>query len=365
MLDKFDEVDKGIFKKDYTWFDPCAGMGNFHIMIYKRLIKYHKHDDIINKMFYANEINKKNVFLYKLIFGENANINCGDSLKLSNELKYDIIIGNPPYNSGTKNTGNTVYQEFIKKFINQYNKYFSFINPSGWRKPNTDKCKNYGFYDLMTKENHLIYLEIHDAKDGMKTFNAGTRYDWFIIDKDTNNKKNIIKGIDKTYKINCANWKFLPNGQFNIIKNIIDTTFKNNLDVIYSRNMYSSENVKKNKSLSLTKDKTYKYPIIYSINQKGIRYMYSNENKGMIGDNKIIFNKINVKNNLNYNKELYGLSEMCIGIKYDDDEIGEENINTLNNNKFQEIMKCFYFSQMTFDWRIFTYFNKDFYKNFH
>ena len=28
ILNKFEEVDKDIFKKDYTWFDPCAGMGH-------------------------------------------------------------------------------------------------------------------------------------------------------------------------------------------------------------------------------------------------------------------------------------------------------------------------------------------------
>jgi len=210
ILNKFEEIDKDIFKKSYTWFDPCAGMGNFHIIIYNRLIKYHKHNEIIGKMFYANEIDKKNVFLYKLIFGENANINCGDSLKLSNDLKYDIIIGNPPYNSGTKNTGHTIYQEFIDKFLNQYKQYISFINPPGWRKPEKD---NNQLFNKMVKENHLCYLEIHDSSDGMKTFNAGTRYDWFIINKDINNKVSYVKGIDKkTYKINCKNYDFIPHG---------------------------------------------------------------------------------------------------------------------------------------------------------
>ena len=40
ILNKFEEIDKDIFKKKLTWFDPCCGMGNFHIEIYKRLIKY-------------------------------------------------------------------------------------------------------------------------------------------------------------------------------------------------------------------------------------------------------------------------------------------------------------------------------------
>ena len=303
--------------------------------------------------------------MYKLIFGENANINCGDSLKLSDDLKYDIIIGNPPYNSGTKNTGNTIYQEFIKKFIKQFNKYFSFINPPGWRKPNTDKCKNYGLYDLMTKNNHLVYLSIHDAKEEMKTFNAGTRYDWYIIDKNIKNKNSIIYGLDKQeYNINCNQWTFLPNGKFNEINNIINFNFNNNLNVLYSRNLYLSENVKKSKMMSDNKTKEYKYPIIHSINQKGIRYLYSKENKGMIGIKKVIFNKINVKNNYNDVKGEYGLSEMCIGLTYTNNKEGELIYNAINSKKFQEIMDYFYYSNMSFDWRIFTYFKNDFYKYF-
>ena len=88
LIDKIlyilEEIDNNIFKWNYTWFDTYDDIGNFHIMIYNRLIKYHKHEDIIKNLLYANEINKNNVFLYKLIFGENSNIIWSDSLKLSN-----------------------------------------------------------------------------------------------------------------------------------------------------------------------------------------------------------------------------------------------------------------------------------------
>ena len=52
-----------------------------------------------------SEYNKKNIFLLEIIFGKNSNINEDDTLKLNikekwNINKFDVILGNPPYNSG-------------------------------------------------------------------------------------------------------------------------------------------------------------------------------------------------------------------------------------------------------------------------
>ena len=68
------------------------------------------------------------------------------------------------------------------------NGYLLYVHPPGWRKPNTKRGKFYGLYNLMTNENQMLYLSIHDIIDGKKTFNCGTRYDWYIIEK-----KNIIR----------------------------------------------------------------------------------------------------------------------------------------------------------------------------
>ncbi len=35
-------------------------------------------------------------------------------------------------------------------------------------------------------KNTMIYLEIHDAKDGMNQFNCGTRHDWYVLYKNLN-----------------------------------------------------------------------------------------------------------------------------------------------------------------------------------
>jgi len=101
--------------KNLKWFDPCCGMGNFPVAIYLRLMEGLKHKikniqnrktHILQNMLYMSELNKKNVFICKQIFDiqnkYNLNIYQGDTLQLDikkifNVDKFDIIVGNPPY----------------------------------------------------------------------------------------------------------------------------------------------------------------------------------------------------------------------------------------------------------------------------
>ena len=66
--------------ENLTWYDPAAGMGNFPIAIYYKLmdglkekipdmIKRKKH--ILEKQIYMGELNKKNCFVIKQIFNIN------------------------------------------------------------------------------------------------------------------------------------------------------------------------------------------------------------------------------------------------------------------------------------------------------
>lgn len=103
--------------KDLKWFDPCVGMGNFMIAIYLKLMEglemsivdsKERKKHILENMLYMSELNKKNVLICKEIFDISneykLNLHNGDSLKLNSKEKwnvdnFDIIVGNPPYNS--------------------------------------------------------------------------------------------------------------------------------------------------------------------------------------------------------------------------------------------------------------------------
>jgi site-specific DNA-methyltransferase (adenine-specific) len=96
---------------------------------------------IIEKQLYMGEINKKNCLSIKQIFNLNndykLNLYEGDTLninlkKIFNVEKFDIIIGNPPYNEELKKTGaKPLYNKFIEFYIDKCN-MLSFVVPSRW-----------------------------------------------------------------------------------------------------------------------------------------------------------------------------------------------------------------------------------------
>ena len=111
------------------WLDPANGIGNFPMIVYKRLmeggegkraqdklpdkydkdgIKYSdesgKSRHILKHMLYMCEINKKNVAISRRIFGSDTKICCCDFLNEEEKWKkqfgieqFDVIIGNPPF----------------------------------------------------------------------------------------------------------------------------------------------------------------------------------------------------------------------------------------------------------------------------
>ena len=367
------------------WLDPCVGMGNFMIAVYLRLIesltiikdinKRKKH--ILENMLYMVELNKKNVYITKQIFdinnGYKLNIACADSLTM-NYLKrfrtdtFDIIVGNPPYqdnqvNKGTKRGGgDLLWNKFVIKSLELLIEkgYLLFVHPAGWRKPESEKSKYKNMFKLMTEENQMLYLEIHDTGDGMKMFGCGTRYDWYIIEKREKYKNTIVVGEDKKcVKLNLSLWKFLPNCYFVIIQNlIINIANEKCVDILFSRGNYGSDR----KWVSSKKTKEYKYELIHSTPKNGTRYMYSSRNdNGFFGVPKIIFGESGIYNAIIDVEGNYGMSQGAMAIKISDRREGENIKKFIEGEAFKKILNACSWSNFRIDWRLFTYFRHDFY----
>lgn len=132
-----DRLPLNIFENpDLKWLDPCAGIGNFILIIYFRLMKglnqweidaEKRSKHILKNMLYMVEINKENVEIALNIFKNvnvNANINenilCQDFLQYSNTFlcNFDIIIGNPPFQLKSGKGGkNKLYEKIIAKCL--------------------------------------------------------------------------------------------------------------------------------------------------------------------------------------------------------------------------------------------------------
>jgi len=380
MLDKLPiEVWKN---KNLKWLDPCCGMGNFPIVVYLRLMEGLKDEvkdmkerkkHILENMLYMSELNKKNVLVCKQIFDINneyqLNLYEGDSLKVdyNKEFKikqFDIIIGNPPYNaSGTKATGNTIWQLFVNNSIKllKPNGYICFVHPNGWRKPNTEKGKFYGLFEKMTKENTLLYLEIHDTKDGMKQFNCGTRYDWYILQKkkNENHKTKILDQNNVSYEINLNKYNWLANCYLDIIDKLIANENEEKCQILQSMSAYEP----RKKWISKIETKEFKYPVVHSTPKDGHRFVWSNKNdNGFYGVKKVIFGESGIYNPIIDIDGKYAMSQGAMAIIINDIKEGEKLSKFLCSTIFNKIIKACLWSSFRIEWGMFKDLKKNFYE---
>ena len=383
--------------KNLKWLDPAAGMGNFPIAVYLRLFKSLKQeikDDeerrkhILEKMVYMVEIDKYNVFMIKKIL-------CGHKYKLNifkgsfiegekypkvykPDLKFDVIMGNPPYQEKTSSkTYYSIWDKFLLLALNYYlnnNGLLLFINPSGWR----DISGLFLNIKLAIYDKNLLYLEIHNEKDGIKVFNSSTRYDIIVIKNEIVTKTNTkIVFQDKKEKIiDIKKLLFIPNGNFDFIYKLIAKNNEKKINLLYDSCSYHTQK----KWMSNIKTPIYKYHCVYTVNINNIAtFKYSSIK--FIKDIKLKEKKCLNKSIEHFNipKLIWGNGNTGFFIDKKGDcglteyayAIIEKNIEKLKlmekilkTNQFKRIMNDCSVKKASINYKVFALFKEDFYKYF-
>jgi len=352
--------------KNRKVLEPCCGKGGFLIDVIAKFMKYldipfeERYQHIVENILYFGDINSKNVNICRKILGNyDLNYFIGDTLEM--DLKgFDLVIGNPPYNNlGIKETGNTLYQKFIKKALIDWlnpKGFLLFVTPPAWRKPMSEHSKNYGMYELMTQKNWMKYLEIHSAKEGKKIFSASTKYDWYLIQK-TKPKTTVIKDqLGEVHKVNLKDWPWIPNFHFKMIKDILAKKGEKTVDILFNTKFDSSK-----KYLSRKKSKKFKYACIHSTPKNGIKYFYSSIKPEKIP--KVIFGNSSLGTAFVNKNGKYCMTEHAMGIT-DKTKNLDKILEALKSDKMKEIFKACLWSNFQIDWKMFQYFKKDFYLKF-
>lgn len=228
-----DTLPEDVWKNpDLTWLDPANGMGNFPIAVFLRLFYGFRTKDgkyvglmeegegkfnpgltkvkpsetvrrrhIVQKMLFMSELNGKNVAISKKLFtkladGLEPNIIKRDFLKDSDMEfngkkvnEFDIVMGNPPYNSGTilrkktrkirediKEQGlegakrESLWTKFVLKIFNnnivKKDGYLLFITPINWFHPEVS-----GVRDIILSK-QINFIKIIFLEQSKKIFNG-------------------------------------------------------------------------------------------------------------------------------------------------------------------------------------------------
>jgi hypothetical protein len=369
------------FNKDLKWLDPAAGMGNFPVAVYMRLMKSlkdvikdeeNRRKHILENMLYMVELDKKNVFMMKKIFcGKKYKLNIFEGsfidfkhfTKIDIELNFDIILGNPPfqYKEAQNDKSHTIWHLFIKRSHEELLKdkgYLLFVHPSGWRDIDGDYRDIY----IYIKNNNLIYLSMNTYDDGKRVFGgAGTNFDYYLVQNiKTNNNLTFINDIDnKEYKINLNDLDFIPSGKLSLFQKLL--TKKGKVNVLHDWSIYET----RKPYISKIKDNIFKYPIINTITQKdGCNILYSKEKKGHFGIPKVIWSNGAGTYPIIDEKGKYGLTQFAYAI-VDDKQNLQKIKDAMSSEKFINLMKYLAFKENNkYNYKIIALFKKDFYKYF-
>ena len=372
MLDK---IPKEVWKnKNLKWLDPAAGMGNFPVAVYLRLMeglkniikdKKERKKHILENMLYMSEINKKNVLVCKQIFDINneykLNLYKGDSLNVNynkefNIKKFDIIMGNPPYQKENKKndtarggTNNNLYLEFINNSISllKKNGYLIFIHPLNWRKIGSKI-----FTEFIDRDIH--YLKLNYGGDLFE--NVSVKTDYYVL-KNSNSKdyKSIIEYVNnkETFTSNVIlsnTLKFIPNifnEHINSILNKINIYGKQYECIISSDCHKIRPHVKKGKT------ELFKYPL-FNTSANPFEYFSSRPHKNHYSKKIILSNS--GKLSPFYDEGILGTTQDSMYILVNSKKEGNVIINAINSELFSFLIQICQWGNFRNEASLFTYF---------
>jgi hypothetical protein len=362
MLDK---IPSNVWENSESKFlDPCMGKGTFIVEIVKRLINIYGYskEDAISRVYGYDTCVK---YVNHLKRGGLVNIFHKDFLNEELNMKFDVVVGNPPYQEKVgPNKTESLWNKFVKKSFEVCAEggYVSLIHPSGWR--NVEG--KYKEIQTLIKSKNLKYLSINSVEEGQKLFNATTPFDWYVIQNLPNEGSNIIKFEDGVTKvIDLSGLEIIPNKLFDEIIKLIAGENDNKVNVIHSYSAYETRKT----HMSKVENDNHMYPCVYSVLSNGdVNLMYSTTNqKGHFGISKIIFGNGTNPTSFVDREGQYGLTQFAFGI-VDSVENLDKIERAIKSEKFQKINKATKYvatagNPLVYP-KIIGLFKKDFWKEF-
>ena len=193
-----------------TFLDPAIGGGQFVRAIENRLrIAGHSNENISNRV-YGYESNSMRVSYAINKYGLIGTYTSKNFLEAETDMKFDVVIGNPPYQSGNASKGNKLWPKFIVKSyeLTNDNGITALITPTGWASGGTNIPGGKGVIKDVFQKSQVKLINIDDITK--KYFsNIGIEIGYFILNKTKNTEPTKIVLVDGTTEIDFREVDFI------------------------------------------------------------------------------------------------------------------------------------------------------------
>lgn len=195
--------DEFFFRDNLKILSPACGHATEVDVVVKRMLKLGIPADKIKNSIYL--VDKYKVFTKDAIRKGYTNVFKADFLDWNPGMKFDAVIGNPPYQGTNKVSedrtqpkNHNLWTKFIHKSFNELVKddgYVSFVTPDSWMSPSNDVFK-------LFKENQVHYVDL----DCGQYFNVGSSFTAWTAQKIPVTKETSFGKVS----VNLKEFPYLP-----------------------------------------------------------------------------------------------------------------------------------------------------------
>ncbi len=345
VKEMLDTLPKEVWSNpNLKWLDPANGAGTFPFVVIYKLMnglkdwepdveKRYKH--IVENMIYVCELKNRNVFLWLCGVDPKdeytTNTYWGSFLdegfdKHMKEVwgveKFDIVVGNPPYQDNNKNGGiqpknHNLWSKFITKSVDilKESGLLLYVTPDSWRSPSSKILE-------LFKNNTLLFANFDVAK---YFIGVGSTFSYYLLKIGKHEQKCKIYGIE----VDMSRLKYIPNGgelSLSIhLKTIMSSNEKYNLLCDTTSNHSTSQ--KSNLSKSMTDLN------IYKLHHTNAQEFFSAKKSKNHDDKKVYFT-ISGYFNPKYDNGNISTSEICPYILVNSEKEGLNLVKILNSKVY-------------------------------
>lgn len=315
-----------------TFLDPCMGKGTFLIDILRRLttIYGYSKEDAMSRI-YGYDVRVK--YINYLKRGGFKNVFHKDFLSEEFNMKFDVVIGNPPYqeNTGKKGkTAATLWPRFIQKSLEtllNVDGFLVFVTPLSWMGPGKQLIRNRHMPSYFTS-NKLLYL---NTKCG-EHFKVGSTFSYYVVQKvfgyneDEKIPSNtVIETNDSKFSFDYTsmNLDFFP-----IINSLDELSIINKFFSYGEKLLLKSSSLTRSDKewVSNLQNDEFSYPVKHTNTQN----LFSSKEPEAYGVNKVILNSTGNFNPI-YDEGLLGTTQITRWIEVENEIQGTNLIKFLNS----------------------------------